>query len=562
MSSNDKEKVPETDVKSGMLINPHNPEFLTKVPWYLGESTGPTLSHLKKKNSDHELTLSETDAIAIKKVMMQKAIQEKSKTEIKVYKKGACKNCGALTHKEKDCVERPRSQKKAAWKSGLDIAPDEVVIKLEDHGKVTFDAKRDLYQGYNPEDYNEVIEKHRRMDQIRQSLKQEKDEKMKLETQEKRRIKALNNDNINDINNISDDSDSDYDSDSKKNDEYVQNDADAKVFTGRSGNQGGLGGAGMKNTIANLRIREDTPKYLYNLALDSAHYDPKTRSMRANPNIDKNPDDGGINYVGDNFLRATGDALKLAQNQVLCWDMQAKGIDVDIMTNPSQAELMLKQYNEKKIIEAQSTKDAIIAEYNSEHFINKSLDPRLKLGQTEIYMEYSKDGRVLKGPEKVKARTKYEEDVYVFGHASVWGSYYNKIKRCWGYSCCHAISKNDYCTGAKGKIANDEFYGMNHVPSSTVTIAPKKVIDTERPQNTQLFNSRSELYGEMDSSVSAKIDKEKVNKLLEKINNDKADTDKKRKSTEVSLEEMEAYRLTKLHRDDPMAKYIGQQDDQ
>lgn len=36
-------------------------------------------------------------------------------------------------------------------------------------------------------------------------------------------------------------------------------------------------------TVRNLRIREDTAKYLRNLDLNSAYYDPKTRSMRSNP---------------------------------------------------------------------------------------------------------------------------------------------------------------------------------------------------------------------------------------------------------------------------------------
>jgi pre-mRNA-processing factor SLU7 len=40
-------------------------------------------------------------------------------------------------------------------------------------------------------------------------------------------------------------------------------------------------------TVRNLRIREDTAKYLMNLDLDSAYYDPKTRSMRDNPNKGK-----------------------------------------------------------------------------------------------------------------------------------------------------------------------------------------------------------------------------------------------------------------------------------
>jgi hypothetical protein len=37
------------------------------------------------------------------------------------------------------------------------------------------------------------------------------------------------------------------------------------------------------------RIREDTAKYLRNLDVGSAHYDPKTRSMRDNPNKEKDP---------------------------------------------------------------------------------------------------------------------------------------------------------------------------------------------------------------------------------------------------------------------------------
>lgn len=99
----------------------------------------------------------------------------------------------------------------------------------------------------------------------------------------------------------------------------------------------------MRVTVRNLRLREDTPKYLRNLALDSAFYDPKSRSMRLNPLPDANPEDLVFAVIiinlqsllyqfflknlllssqGDNFVRHTGDALKLATNQVLCWEMQ------------------------------------------------------------------------------------------------------------------------------------------------------------------------------------------------------------------------------------------------
>ena len=44
-------------------------------------------------------------------------------------------------------------------------------------------------------------------------------------------------------------------------------------------------------TVRNLRIREDTAKYLRNLDPSSAFYDPKTRSMRDNPHIGKDPEE-------------------------------------------------------------------------------------------------------------------------------------------------------------------------------------------------------------------------------------------------------------------------------
>lgn len=43
----------------------------------------------------------------------------------------------------------------------------------------------------------------------------------------------------------------------------------------------------MQMTAWNVRVREDTAKYLLNLDTESAFYDPKTRSMRENPFPDK-----------------------------------------------------------------------------------------------------------------------------------------------------------------------------------------------------------------------------------------------------------------------------------
>lgn len=51
----------------------------------------------------------------------------------------------------------------------------------------------------------------------------------------------------------------------------------------------------------NLRIREDTAKYLLNLDVNSAHYDPKTRSMREDPLPDADPNEKfyGVSFYED-----------------------------------------------------------------------------------------------------------------------------------------------------------------------------------------------------------------------------------------------------------------------
>jgi len=47
-------------------------------------------------------------------------------------------------------------------------------------------------------------------------------------------------------------------------------------------------------------------------------------------------------------------------------------------------------------------------------------------------------------------RSKYEEDVLINDHISVWGSWYNRYLG-WGYICCYSTDKLSYCGGVKGK---------------------------------------------------------------------------------------------------------------
>lgn len=59
-----------------------------------------------------------------------------------------------MTHKTKDCCERPR--KRGAKQTGEDIKADEIIVDLD----LDYDGKRDRYNGYNPDNYSQVIAEH------------------------------------------------------------------------------------------------------------------------------------------------------------------------------------------------------------------------------------------------------------------------------------------------------------------------------------------------------------------------------------------------------------------
>lgn len=52
-----------------------------------------------------------------------------------------------MTHKSKDCCDRPRIR--GAKHTGDDIKADEIILDLD----LNYDAKRDRYNGYNPDNY-------------------------------------------------------------------------------------------------------------------------------------------------------------------------------------------------------------------------------------------------------------------------------------------------------------------------------------------------------------------------------------------------------------------------
>mmetsp|Transcript_23818 Transcript_23818/g.21676 ORF Transcript_23818/g.21676 Transcript_23818/m.21676 type:complete len:630 (-) Transcript_23818:21-1910(-) len=623
-STNDPPSIDE----NGHMINPHNPEFITKVPWYLG-SSGPTLKHHNVQKSDHVLTIHETDNLILNKTNYN---NNKSNVILKRNNNKQCTNCGSINHLTKDCVDRPRSKtniKKAGYSN---ISNDIQPVNLEDYGKVSYDTKRDNYRGYDPKLYQEVINNFELIENERKlyknKLKQQQLEEEASKEDSKEDVKEEDQPEINADSkeeNKGDSSDSDTD-DEYNNDDYddiLNKDNNIKDFQYRSQRQGGLGGNSMKITSRNLRIREDTPKYLRNLALDSAYYDPKSRSMRDNPYKDSmnNQSMGDLLYAGDNYLKQSGDTLKLAQSQVLCWEMsgdnQLEGADnqIDVLTNPSQAEMLYKKYQTIKEINKNKKKELLLEKYGQvgsmiesksesnviNELVDKSdskvnnqlpnkltneLDIRLRYGQSELYIEYDRlTGQPINKSMNINTSklSKYPEDIYINNHTSVWGSYYDIRSSSWGYKCCHSLIKMSYCVGFVDKVDNqvdtslaNKLYSKidNKVDSKVDSKADKetnnKKVDKSIGISTKSSHSKqSDVYGSSNISNDV-LDKTKVNQsiYLSKPSDNQVDkqSDKDEKSSKrnynsmvdsnVSIEDMEAYRLSKFHRDDPMSKFI------
>lgn len=187
------------------------------------------------------------------------------------------------------------------------------------------------------------------------------------------------------------------------------NDADEDKYADNADMPGQKVDTKTRTTVRNLRIREDTAKYLRNLNPDSAYYDPKTRSMRDNPYNDREDQMDQVNFVGDNFVRYSGDVTKMNDLQLFSWEASEKGADVHMHANPTQADLLYREFQKKKEKLKDTVKDSILDTYGgAEHL--QAPPKELLLAQTENYVEYSRTGKVIKGQEKAKVKSKYEED--------------------------------------------------------------------------------------------------------------------------------------------------------
>ncbi|KAJ1446572.1 Pre-mRNA splicing Prp18-interacting factor-domain-containing protein [Pelagophyceae sp. CCMP2097] len=460
---------------------------------------------------------------------------------------------------------------------------------LETLGKVTYDAKRDRWHGFDTHVFEQTVDLHKEIDaeraRKREAEREEQGKARKRAAKAKAKAKVAKaaakearliagDAPVSDESDSGSDSDSDADNDGSggSGDEFVAKDENQTDFQKRMARQGGLGGAQMKTTVRNLRIREDTAKYLRNLDPDSAFYDPKSRAMRENPT--PNVDASQLVYAGDNFARATGDALELAATQCFAWDVERKGATkggdmIHVLADPSRAEFLKREFKvQAKDLEA-ARAEAVALKYGAASSDELPEEKRLRQfgAQSENYAEYGADGRVVRGAQLYVAKSKYAEDVFDTNHTAVWGSFFCPHRKCWGYADDHSVIKNSYSTGAAGIAANA------HAAKQRDALPPPREVlaITGEPVERQKLTSRSAVFGDVEAPRDLDLDEAKVQASMkrqrEELKKAGKDDDRKRKynsseSTEVTPEDMEAYRRSKINSNDPMAKFMQQQQDE
>jgi pre-mRNA-processing factor SLU7 len=470
--------------------NEYIPSFISQRPFYVTDDLVPESDYLEHQRL-HSLP---KDTLSTAKWYNRGSKTGPAATK---FRKGACANCGAMTHKTKECLSRPR--KTGAKFSGKDIQADERVESVE----LGWDAKRDRWNGYDAREYDAVIKEYNELEALKKAAGGEKDK----------------------------------DKDTAEGVESPAPDSDryeAETDMGRS----------QPTSTRQLRLREDTAAYLRNLDLESARYDPKTRSMDTETKSLAN-ESGDLADQG--FMRPS-EAEAFERAQRYAWEAGESGAPgaarLHLQANPTEGALLLK----KAEAEAEAKKDAkkkyLADRYggstSESHSAGKSSTavmppPKPKaITSSSSYVEYDSTGRPLNAPTPTTAKSKYAEDIHPNNHTSVFGSWWEGGT--WGYACCHSSVRNSWCAGAEGIEAFTEErerkggFGLLEAPSAT---------GEEESGNGE----GSEGGGGDGGSRGTKRCRENVRGAGA--------------GSGISEEEMESYKRSKMSAQDPMGAMLG-----
>ena len=261
------------------------------------------------------------------------------------FKPGACENCGATGHKRKDCLDRPRAV--GAKYTGKTSATDAPLPEEE----ASYEAKRDRWKSFEPEMFDAVVEDFQ--------ARKGGDEKL-----------------------------ADFTGVEKKE---AVTDAKASVMTSR-----------------NLRIREDTAKYLVDLDADAGLYNPKSRSM--------------VEVGGLEFVKSGSEVMQV---RAFAWEAYKQGGgNLHEVAQPTQVEKLfrMKQSEEERLKDNKRRKLADAYGPSDDQILPSSL--RITDGHEASHDMHASLTR---------------------SHAAVWGSWFDRGSGKWGYACCKRTERSSKC---------------------------------------------------------------------------------------------------------------------
>ena len=450
--------------------NEYIPSFITKKPFWVPDDEGTSVNDYL----EHQRLQKETTD-------QSKWYDRGKKTgpAATKFRKGACENCGAMTHKTKECLSRPRA-KGARW-TGKDIQADEIVQDV----KLGWDAKRDRWNGYDASEYHQVVQDFEELERMKRQARGEEN------------------------------GDGPPEKEGNAEDEEVKYTEESDM------------GRQQSTSTRNLRIREDTAKYLLNLDLESAKYDPKTRSM---VDMGAQVDQASALVAEDNFMRASGDAAEFEKAQKYAWESQERGDKnkIHIQANPTSGEYLQRREREEALARREAQRKALFEKYGGDIHSKPNVLRNAAILENESFVEYD-EGGAIKGAPKIEPKSKYAENVYINNHTAVWGSWWKDFQ--WGYACCHSTIKNSYCTGDEGKKAlQDADHLLDVVEAHDLHAEEGRMADNAQEvmstaTTAPAGNSKKRTIAEMQSGI----------------------TD----------EELEAYKRSKAQADDPMASMLA-----
>jgi pre-mRNA-processing factor SLU7 len=409
--------------ESGRDINPHIPKYMVDVPWYVTyDHSKPTLKH-QRKDIEKEKVYDGMDKWYNRGAVGKLATK---------FREGSCENCGGIGHKKKDCLERPR--KVLAKYSNEVLTVDE---EAQPDLSLTFDGKRDRWNGVDLDWYqNKIKNDFEKLAEAKRLLKAKKLQESIVE------VTVAPQPGLEVAEEVDQKHDSDADEDEDE-DKY----ADEADMPGQKINIESK----QRISVRNLRMREDTAKYLLNLDPNSAYYDPKSRSMRDNPFAGTSKDPSSVPYIGDNYVRYSGEANRFAKSQMFAWDASEKGVEIHQQADPTKLELLHQEFKQRHEEYAKNVKTSVLEKYGGAEYL-EAPPKELIYAQTENYIEYNRYGNIVKTQEKATPKSKYVEDQLANNHKYIWGSYWKDGK--WGYKCCESINRDSYCEGSLVNIIN------------------------------------------------------------------------------------------------------------